>query len=41
MCQLQAERTRLLLKYTAQHPAVRDIDCSLDTLQQQLDRQTE
>lgn len=41
MNQLQAERARLLLKYTDQHPAVRDIDRSLGILQQQLDMQSE
>jgi len=34
--QLEAERGRLLLKYTDQHPAVRDIDRQLLILQEQL-----
>jgi hypothetical protein len=34
--QLEAERTKLLLKYTAQHPAVRDIDRQLLILREQL-----
>ena len=34
--QLEAERGRLLLRYTDQHPAIRDIDRRLLILQEQL-----
>lgn len=35
---LEAERARLLVKYTDQHPAVRDIDRKLLILNEQLQR---
>lgn len=36
--QLETERARLLVKYTDQHPAVRDIDRKLLILNEQLQR---
>lgn len=37
---LEAERAKLLVKYTDQHPAVRDIDRKLLILKEQLQRLT-
>ncbi|HNQ05180.1 MAG TPA: hypothetical protein PKH69_11285 [Thiobacillaceae bacterium] len=40
MRQLEVERARLRLKYTDQHPAIRDIDRGLRILARQLDMQS-